>query len=175
MAIGLETEIYNQPPTEAVKTGVCLIILQKPTLNQFLTIEELTSSCVTNKVAGQRSAPMESTDPGEIFEQTRARILIEEVRLLPSDSITFPEMPLGWYQASSGVWVRIDLGLVPNDCDISLGTATDEVSNPMWTPVDEVFKNSSKFRPGNYEALLSSKKFLVGELLKPDIYYCVRS
>ena len=124
----------------------------------FVTLQELRTKRSTNKIAMQRTIPMETSLPGEKEIDTLARLAVEEVQftnfrlgtaLKAAKRIAISELNIR-------VFVPVYSIPIPSDVEIILGSEAKEVADLDWTSFDEIVSepsNSLFFRPGNYEAI----------------------
>lgn len=129
------------------------------------TIQELRTKRSTNKVALQRTVPMESSQSGESEEETLLRLMTEEIRLLntsPLDAARAAKR-ISVSELNRGVFVPVYSVPVPPETEFILGTHKKEVANLRWTSMGEIYDEpagSLYFRPGNFEAIASHFAYL---------------
>lgn len=129
------------------------------------TVQELRTKRTTNKVALQRTVPMESAKMGESEEDTLLRLMGEEIRILnasPLDIIGGAKR-ISVSELNRGVFVPVYSVPVSSKTEFVLGTHKNEVANLSWTPMAEIYNEPAEslyFRPGNFEAIASHLLYL---------------
>lgn len=152
----------HQELSERVSGVGVLIIPDKNPPERFLTLVELHTKRSTNKLRGMQSFPMETIEDGEDHQQALIRLFEEEVRL---DGLLSPQnltqIKLCRAELTPGVVLHTYLIELDKEPKIKLGTASGEVIDPRWTPLNEVVTtpNSLKFRPGVFEAIRAYRAY----------------
>lgn len=140
----LESKIYP-------KAGVGALIVI-PEKWQFLTLVELETNRPTNKLAGQRSIPMESVDYGnEDRRLAWKKLFKEEIKPVNFNPRKIDQMLLGQFELVPEIMVHMRAFLVFPTSEIGLGTHSSEVTDLKWLGFDEVLcepRGSVRFRPG---------------------------
>lgn len=142
-----------------------LIVVPEDRDRGFISLRELRSRRSTHKVAGSRTLPMESTNPGENWVQTLARLTREEIQL---QNFTYnPDEVMSQKvctcELRPAVYVSIHLLQLSPEVDVIIGSESQEVSDLRWMPFQEVIeapKNDLSLRPGSREAVLSYLDYL---------------
>src|SRR3989304_9003351 len=139
-------------PTELVevKAGVGALIVVPEDLNRgFLTVQELTSKRATSKLAGMKTLPMETVEPGETHEMALRRMLFEsagtgesggeEVGLsFVKDEDHLTKLKLARCELSPGVVLHAYLIETTPDVAIRSGSWTHEVREAEWTSLEDI-------------------------------------
>ena len=128
------------------------------------TLEELRTKRSTNKIASQRTIPMESSLPGESEVETLARLAIEEVQFTNFSlrAAIGSAKRVALCELNVGIYVSVYSVPILPDAKLILGSEASEVANLDWTPLDEIIsepENSLYFRPGNFEAISAHQAF----------------
>lgn len=145
--------------------GVGLFVVS-PSLHprSYLTVEEFTTKKSTFKIAGMRSFPMETIEPGETQAQALIRLLREELVISPEVSIIdLATIMLMQVEISTGIWVNDYLLDAPTESIFSIGSTRHEVGNISWTTFDQLnesFTTKYRYRPSNHEIIRAYQKYL---------------
>lgn len=130
---------------------------------QFLTVEELRTKRSTRKIAGMRTAPMETVFAGESDDKALTRLFQEEVVLQGMVLELDKKILLCKIQLTEGVWLHGYLLQVDQPVPVVTGTENGEVANPEWTKIDDVLHSNPDiwaFRPGVKELTISYLNYL---------------
>lgn len=130
---------------------------------QFLTVEELRTKRSTRKIAGMRTAPMETVFAGESDDKALTRLFQEEVVFNGTSLPLDKKVLLCKIQLTRGIWLHGYLLQIEQPSSVVIGTEGNEVANPVWTNIDEVIysdPNEWLFRPGVRELILSYLNYL---------------
>lgn len=149
-----------------------------PKYYRVLTIEELQTKRSTNKIAGMRSIPMETVEPGESYEDALRRLLEEEVMIELgvnySTSRLLSTCELCVFQMIPNVWVHTFFLGTAGTHMTRVGSEAKEVANPKWEHVRDILDHdlgSRLYRGGNRESVWSFLREMRNELYpRPDIY-----
>lgn len=141
-------------------TGVGALIVCPGWMDRgFLTIKELNSKRSTNKLAGMRSLPMETVEAGETHNLALKRMFFEETIPNPWLGGLLDTTLLCKAQLSPGVVLYSYLVEAPWQTTFSLGSDTQDVTDPHWMPRSRVLfpenNNHFAFRPGVFETIMS--------------------
>lgn len=140
--------------------GVGAFIVNKANPDQgFITVQESITKRKTNKLAGMRSYPMETIEPGENHDQALQRLFQEEIFIEPT--IYSPKIKLGQFTLLPGVSLHTYLFEIGSDITIAVGSAAKEVKDPRWTTFQEVLEAPfGTFRAGVYETVVGYLAYL---------------
>lgn len=130
---------------------------------RFLTVQELKTKRSTGKIAGMRTAPMETVIEGESDDEALKRLFQEEVILQEIEPPLDKKVLLCKIQLTNGVWLHGYLLQIEQLALAVTGTENQEVSHPLWTSISEVLHSDPddrQFRPGVRELVLSYLNFL---------------
>ncbi len=154
--------------------GVAAFIVKPP--HDVLTIEEFITKRSTNKIAGQRSVPMETVEEGEDIEHALKRLLDEEIRVKPLVTERLTQHEICRFRPLGHILVRT-FYLEANNLSVVLtGSEVTEVGNPEWEPITTLIGHplgSRRYRGGNRESGWSGLNFHMGKNQMPDIYESV--
>lgn len=152
--------------------GVAAFIVL-PIHHKVVTIEELHTKRSTNKIAGMRSIPMETIEPGETHEEALIRLLKEEVRAEPLCNMhNLIRTKLTAFQMIPDVWVHTYYLEASYHTQISLGSEAKEVANLKWENIRDLVTHdigSRQYRGGNRESAWSFYRWWRSYSI-PDIY-----
>ncbi|TSC89431.1 MAG: Uncharacterized protein G01um10145_588 [Microgenomates group bacterium Gr01-1014_5] len=171
--MGVEARIKQNEEviTESV-VGVGALLVT-PDL-KFLTVQELENKRSTGKIAGMRTAPMETVVDGESDDDALKRLFQEEVVLDEAELPLDKKVLLCKIQLTKGVWLHGYLLQIERPVLAVIGTENHEVSDPLWTSIEEVLHSNPdnrQFRPGVRELVFSYLNFLKSpENFSPHIY-----
>src|SRR3989344_4633533 len=141
--------------------GVCALLVTSDF--RFLTVQELKTKRSTGKIAGMRTAPMETVVDGESDDDAINRLFQEEVVLYGIQLTLDKKVLLCKIQLTKGVWLHGYLLQIEKPVLAAIGTEKHEVAGPFWTSIEEVLQSNPddrQFRPGVRELVLSYLTFL---------------
>ncbi len=172
--MGVEARIkQNEEVITENVIGVGVLLVTSD--SRFLTVQELKNKRSTGKIAGMRTAPMETVMDGESDADALKRLFQEEVVLNEAELPLDKKVLLCKIQLTNGVWLHGYLLQVEQPVFAAIGTENHEVSDPLWTSIEEVLHSNSdkrQFRPGVKELVLSYLNFLESpENFSPHFFF----
>lgn len=145
-------------PTEKIAGVAAVFHIPGAPERGCVTLQELRTKRSTNKVAGQRTIPMESSLPGESELETLARLTREEVHFtnFPLYEALLASTRIAVSELNVGIFVPIYSVPVPSHVQIVLGSESEEVADLDWTTFEEIISepiDSHLLRPGSFEGV----------------------
>lgn len=162
---------------ERVAGVSALIVVSSDPNRGIATIQEQRTKRATNKLAGQRTHPMETVEiigafnrrgryllKRERHEEAYDRLEKQEAHLANFDLMSAPRKFLGVVELAPQTVLYNRVFLAPPNVSVILGSESAEVGRLRWTPLEELL-DQKRFdlpilRPGVYESATELWRFL---------------
>ena len=162
-------EIVRTPERREVVAGVAVFAVTPD--GCFYAVRERRTKRKTLKIKGMLSAPFETVEAGETYEQAVARTFKEEIVTgLPTPQLG-PRLCSMCF--SEGVWLHAYLIEVDARFNATTGLGGEDIEPYGWVH-SSLVENAPRglFRPGNREIVASFRAYQQeGENFKPRVYF----